>query len=277
LGDTGKALEFGVGQLESSSGDVFLEMLDGGSAGDREHDGGALEEPGEGDLFWSGVVGAGDLVEDFASCAARAEREPGNEGDGVLFAVVHDVVPFAVGEAVAILHGDDGNDAAGALDVFLRDVGESDEANLAFFFEQGERADGFLERNDGIGNVELIDINAVELQAFEAAFDGLAKMSGSGVMGPLIGAGTVPATLGGNDEAGRIRMQGLSDEFFADIGAVRIGGVNEIDAELDGAAQNGYGRLAVLGRAPDAIAGDAHGAKAEAMDGELAAERDSSR
>jgi hypothetical protein len=275
LGDAREALEFGVSQLESSSGDVFLEMLDGGSAGDREHDGGALEKPGEGDLFWRGVVGAGDLVEDFAGCAARSEREPGNEADGILFAVVHDVIPFAVGETIAVLDGDDGNDAAGALDVLLGDVRESDEANLSFFLELGEGADGFLERNDWIGNVELIDINAIELEALEAAFDGFAKVSGGGVVSPLIGAGTVPATFGSDDEAGRIRMQGFGDELFADVGTVGIGSVYEIDTEFDGAAKNGKGRFAVFGRAPDAVSSEAHGAKAETMDRELGAERES--
>ena len=72
-------------------------------------------------------------------------------------------------------------------------------------------------------------------------------------------------------------MQGFGDQLFADVRAVGIGGVNEIDAELHSAAKNRDGGFAVLGRAPDAIAGEAHGAEAEPVDGELAAERDSSR
>ena len=42
--------------------------------------------------------------------------------------------------------------------------------------------------------------------------------------------------------------------------------------ELDGAAQHADAFVAVGGRAPDALTGDAHGAEAEAVDGQIAAE-----
>ena len=60
----------------------------------------------------------------------------------------------------------------------------------------------------------------------------------------------------------------------ADLGAVGVGGVDEIDAQLDRAAQDGD-RLAVVGRlAPDAVAGDLHRAEAEPVDGKIAADRE---
>ncbi len=55
-------------------------------------------------------------------------------------------------------------------------------------------------------------------------------------------------------------------------GPVAVGGVDEVDAELDGALEDLVGALGVLGRAPDAVAGDAHGAIAQAGDLEVAAE-----
>ena len=55
-------------------------------------------------------------------------------------------------------------------------------------------------------------------------------------------------------------------------GPVGVGGVDEVDAELGQAPQDGEGLVAVLGRTPDAVAGDAHRAVAEAGDLEVAAD-----
>ena len=69
---------------------------------------------------------------------------------------------------------------------------------------------------------------------------------------------------------------GCGDELFRDERAVRVGGVNKIDAELDRAAERGAGGIDVGGRAPDSLARDAHGAEAHAIHGEVAAEGDGS-
>ena len=55
-------------------------------------------------------------------------------------------------------------------------------------------------------------------------------------------------------------------------GPVGVGGVDEGDAELDGAAQHADALVAVGRRAPDARAGELHGAVAEAVDGQVAAQ-----
>ena len=49
----------------------------------------------------------------------------------MFFAVVQEVIPLAIGEAVAILNGDDGDDFASTLEVFEGDVGEGDVLDLA--------------------------------------------------------------------------------------------------------------------------------------------------
>ena len=63
---------------------------------------------------------------------ARAQREPGNEHDSVLLAIVHHVVPLAIGEAVTVLHRNDWHNFASAFDVFPRYIGQarSDESSL---------------------------------------------------------------------------------------------------------------------------------------------------
>ena len=45
-----------------------------------------------------------------------------------------------------------------------------------------------VEGNGRIGDVELIDVDAVEAQALEAAFDGLLNVRGAGVVLPDAGA-----------------------------------------------------------------------------------------
>jgi hypothetical protein len=61
------------------------------------------------------------------------------------------------------------------------------------------------------------------------------------------------------------------DEALADLGAVAVGGVDQVDAELRHAAQCAQRFVAVLRLAPYTLADDAHGAEAETMHGEVAA------
>jgi hypothetical protein len=65
-------------------------------------------------------------------------------------------------------------------------------------------------------------------------------MFGIAVHDPLVGAGAVKSGFGGDDQALRIGIESFGDNFFADAGAVGISGIDEIDAESDGAAENFY-------------------------------------
>jgi hypothetical protein len=75
-------------------------------------------------------------------------------------------------------------------------------------------------------------------------------------------------------------VQRLANEVLTHVGAVRVGGVDEVDAELDRATQHGDGGVVVRRIAPDAVSGDAHRAEAEAANGErigaVGAEREGS-
>ncbi len=84
---------------------------------------------------------------------ARPQRKPGNEHDSVLFAIVHHVVPLAIGEAVTILHGNDRHNLASPLDVLPRYIGQADQANLALGLQLGQRAHRRLQRHNRVGNM----------------------------------------------------------------------------------------------------------------------------
>ena len=61
------------------------------------------------------------------------------------------------------------------------------------------------------------------------------------------------------------------------VRAVGVGGVDEVDAEFDCATQHADAFVVVVRRPPHALAGDPHGAEAESVDGEVAAEGERSR
>lgn len=58
-------------------------------------------------------------------------------------------------------------------------------------------------------------------------------------------------------------MEGLGDQAVGDERAVVPGGIDEVDAELDGAAEHGAGARRIARLAPHAGAGELHRAEAE--------------
>ncbi len=57
-------------------------------------------------------------------------------------------------------------------------------------------------------------------------------------MGPLVWAGTIPASLGSDYKASRVRKQRFGNQFFAYVWAVGIRGINKIDIKLRSPAKN---------------------------------------
>ena len=67
-------------------------------------------------------------------------------------------------------------------------------------------------------------------------------------------------------------MQGLRDEPLRDKRAVRVGSVDQVDAQIDGAPENRHTLRRVFRFAPDSLAGQPHRAKTKAVDGSIAAD-----
>ena len=57
-------------------------------------------------------------------------------------------------------------------------------AHLAFALELGECADLVCERHFGVGRMELVEVDALELQTLKAAFEVLAQLFGTPVLVP---------------------------------------------------------------------------------------------
>jgi ribonucleotide monophosphatase NagD (HAD superfamily) len=64
-------------------------------------------------------------------------------------------------------------------------------------------------------------------------------------------------------------MQRLGNQLLRNVRSVRLCRVEEIHAELHGAAQDRERFLAIAGRSPNTLTGDAHCAEAKASDGEV--------
>ena len=140
-----------------------------------------------------------------------------------------------------------------------------------------ERADGFFEAHLRVGAMKLIEIDFLHPQAAEAALALLPQIFRAAVRDPRARPWPCQATLGRDHQVIRIWVQRLGDQPLADLGPIGVGGIDEVDAEIDRAAEHALAFLPVSRLAPDAFAGQPHSAEAEAVDGEVTADFDRAR
>src|SRR5512132_99152 len=142
-------------------------MLERRGSRNHEHEGRALEEPGECDLRATRAVPHRYLG--YPTRATRQlpepEREPGEERDPLALTRLENPFGMAVGDVVSILDADD-RDGLACLGHLPRvDVGEADVPDLPLLLELGERAEGFLERHQRIHRMELVEVDSLDAQA----------------------------------------------------------------------------------------------------------------
>jgi hypothetical protein len=63
---------------------------------------------------------------------------------------------------------------------------------------------------------------------------------------PDVGTGAQPAALCRDDRIAAVRIQSFRNEFFADVRAERVGGIDQIDTAFARAAKHGQVRLGRL-------------------------------
>ena len=120
--------------------------------------------------------------------------------------------------------------------------------------------------------MKLVQRKRVEAKPFQAAFASPPDVVGPGVARPVVGRRPDVPGLGGDDQARRVGVERAGDQALADARTVAVGGVDEIDAELDRLTQDMNRRLRVGGQAPDLGAGQAHRAEAYPVYLEVAAD-----
>src|ERR1700677_1956654 len=116
----------------------------------------------------------------------------------MLLAIPEHIIPFAIRETIAILYRNDGDDFSCALNMLLGHIGKRDMANLALLAQAGQRFHRGVEGNSGVRDVELVNIDAIEAKALEAAFDGFGEMFWAGIVQPLQRPAALPSAFGGH-------------------------------------------------------------------------------
>ena len=135
-----------------------------------------------------------------------------------------------------------------------------------------ELADLLLQRHLLVDAVQLEEVDRLEAEPAQAQLALLAQVLGPADRPPVPGPRPGQPGLGRDHQIVAVRVKGLVDQPLGHLGPVGVGGVDEVDARLDGAAQDGDGFVAVIGLSPDALPGQLHGAVAESVDLEVAAE-----
>ena len=160
----------------------------------------------------------------------------------------------------------------GFLNLLRRDLAEADVADLALLLHPLQRAERLFERSARVDAVKLVEVDAVELQPAQAHLDALDQIARAAHVFGFRRALAGDAALGGDDQARRIGMKCFADQPLGNLRTVGVGGVDEGNAQLDGAAQHAlcFGRVGRL--APGAFAHQAHGSVAEPVDGQIAAD-----
>ena len=151
------------------------------------------------------------------------------------------------------------------------DVAERQVADLALGLHREERVERLHERDAGGGHVAQVhDVEALEAQRAQVLLGALPQLLGAQRGRPALVGQALAAELGGDHQIARVGVQRLGDQPVGDERAVEPGGVDEVDAQLHRAAQDAARALRIVGLAPDVLAGQAHGAVAEALHLEIA-------
>jgi hypothetical protein len=94
------------------------------------------------------------------------------------------------------------------------------------------------------------------------------------IEGAVVEAAPDEAALGGDDQAGGIGVERLLDQELVVVRAVDVSGVDQVDPGLDDTAQHADRVVVIRVRSPYLVAGQLHGAVADAADAQIAADRD---
>ena len=205
-----KSIELFLAELDRGTNHIFIQMLHPGSTRNRQHGARAFEKPGERDLTRLGVVSLCDLVQGSPGVSqfSKRQRGPGDKADPLAGAPIDHglglgnghVFGLAHRQIIVVLHGDNRDHLLGSSQLVERDIGESHMANLPFLPQLRQFTDRVLKGNLGVRTMELIQVNALQAQTPQAAFQRLPKVFGASVLWPLVGASTQQPPLGRDDQ-----------------------------------------------------------------------------
>src|ERR1051325_8065028 len=214
------------------------------------------------------------LARSVAGKEAARERAPGDHADAFLQAEgEHLPLLLTVDEVVVRLHGDAARPAVEVGRVLhLRELPRehargAEVAGLAGFDDVVQRLERLLDRRVMVEAVDLKEVDVLHAEAAEGGVDGVHDV--------LAGEAAAVRTLADLEEAlrGDHRFlargqlaQRAADDFFAHAARVHVRGVEEVDARLEGALEEGTRRVFVEDPGAPRAGAVGHGAEADAGD-----------
>ncbi len=149
----------------------------------------------------------------------------------------------------------------------IAEVGDADPADFAFALEVGHDGPALFDVFVGLGPVDLVEVDGLDLQAAEAGFALAADL----LLGVRDFSLFVPDHGGLGEDVGLVRggLEGSGDDFFGVAEAVDGGGVDPVDAEIECAVDGGDGVVVVLIAPCHGPVASADGPCAEADGGEV--------
>src|SRR6266550_8418242 len=120
--------------------------------------------------------------------------------------------------------------------------------------------------------MQLIQIDSVEPEPFQAFVDTSFKIFRSTIGHPLSWPGSGVAALRRNNKAFRVRIKRFGNQQFARVRTIGISSIDQVHAEFDGASQNFEGTPTVRRPSPNSFSRQTHRAKTKPVDYEIAAQ-----
>ena len=179
--------------------------------------------------------------------AAAGQRAPGNDADAFGLAEAHHLALFfAIEQVVVVLHGDEARPAVQVGEI--ERLGElpgvhgrrADVAHLAGLDHVVQRFERLFDGRFVVPAVNLVEVDVVGLEAAQA----LVELEEDRFAREAAAVGLVAhdaVDLGGDDDgfAAGVGLEEAAEDLFAVAAGVDVGGVEEIDAEIEGLAEEG--------------------------------------
>ena len=179
-----------------------------------------------------------------------------------------------VGQTVSILNSHHFYDLPRRFNLCRCHLAQPDMPDLALFLHLFQSAKAFFQRCSRIDPVQLVKIDAFQLQPSQAHLHTLYQIPGTphilGLRRPL----PRDSAFGGDHQSSGIRRQRLANQPLRNLWPVGVGGVDQRDAQFHGSQQYALGFGGVGWLAPCAIAHQPHGSIAEPMNVEIAANQE---
>src|SRR5208282_2881623 len=122
---------------------------------------------------------------------------------------------------------------------------QSEVADFSLAYQLSHRTDGFLDRHLLVYAMLVVEIDVVDAEALQRRIAGGAHVLGTAVDRALAVGQDLVGELGRDDDAVAIFLERFADQLFVMPDTVNVGGVEEVDAELDCALERRGGFVVV--------------------------------